>query len=135
MSRRSMFVAGTLVVCALSSTAASAGTGCNGVIEPQTWGCAPWDNNNGPQFKYWKGGNAQKPAAQPAAVAAKPPVPAPALATRPGVAGAGVVSQGGGNVVSQGGGNVVSQGAGNVVSQGAGNVVSQGAGNFKGNSR
>ncbi|RYY27552.1 MAG: hypothetical protein EOP62_05995 [Sphingomonadales bacterium] len=29
------------------------GTGCNGVINPFVWGCAPWDNNNGPKYPYY----------------------------------------------------------------------------------
>ncbi len=33
---------------------ANAGTGCNGVINPLVWGCAPWDNNNGPNYPYYK---------------------------------------------------------------------------------
>ena len=36
------------------SSPASAGTGCNGVINPLVWGCAPWDNNNGPKYPYFK---------------------------------------------------------------------------------
>ena len=36
------------------ATSASAGTGCNGVVNPLVWGCAPWDNNNGPNFPYYK---------------------------------------------------------------------------------
>lgn len=33
-------------------TPASAGTGCNGVVNIFVWGCAPWDNNNGAQYPY-----------------------------------------------------------------------------------
>lgn len=38
----------------VAATPANAGTGCNGVINPFVWGCAPWDNNNGPQYPYYK---------------------------------------------------------------------------------
>jgi hypothetical protein len=105
--------------------------GCNGHVNPAEWGCAPWDNNNGPQFPHYK-----KPPAQvqhaPAQVQ-QPRQPQPAR-TPPTVignqGGAGIVAQGGGNIVSQGGGNIVSQGGGNIVSQGGGNIVSQGGGNI-----
>ncbi|UZK66674.1 hypothetical protein [Sphingomonas sp. M1-B02] len=36
------------------ATPASAGTGCNGVVNIFLWGCAPWDNNNGPQYPYYR---------------------------------------------------------------------------------
>jgi hypothetical protein len=36
------------------STPAIAGTGCNGVVNIFVWGCAPWDNNNGSQFPYFR---------------------------------------------------------------------------------
>lgn len=39
--------------CLSVATPASA-RGCNGVINPLVWGCAPWDNNNGPNFPYFK---------------------------------------------------------------------------------
>jgi hypothetical protein len=46
------------IIIALStiavSTPASAGTGCNGVVNIFVWGCAPWDNNNGPRFPYFR---------------------------------------------------------------------------------
>ena len=41
---------------------ANAGTGCNGVINPFVWGCAPWDNNNGPNFPYYKKSTISVPA-------------------------------------------------------------------------
>lgn len=52
-----LHIAGAVALGILGLTAAmpaSAGTGCNGVINPFVWGCAPWDNNNGPQFPYYK---------------------------------------------------------------------------------
>ncbi|MES2988368.1 MAG: hypothetical protein V4808_10725 [Pseudomonadota bacterium] len=50
-------IAGALALGCLGLTfalPASAGTGCNGVINPFVWGCAPWDNNNGPKYPYYK---------------------------------------------------------------------------------
>ena len=37
----------------VGATPAAAG-GCNGVVNPFVWGCAPWDNNNGPNYPYYK---------------------------------------------------------------------------------
>ncbi|HEX8302801.1 hypothetical protein [Sphingomonas sp.] len=42
------------VAAAFYSTPATAGTGCNGVVNVFVWGCAPWDNNNGPQYPYYR---------------------------------------------------------------------------------
>jgi hypothetical protein len=130
-----MLAAGGLVMAAGQAQAA----GCNGHVNAMEWGCAPWDNNNGPQFPHYKA--PQHHAAPPAHVQphAQPHVQAPpssVIGNRNGGRllgndGAGVVSQGGGNVVSQGGGNVVSQGGGNVVSQGGGNVVGTGGSSFQ----
>ena len=36
------------------ATPASAGTGCNGVVNILVWGCAPWDNNNGANYAYYR---------------------------------------------------------------------------------
>ncbi|RYY27547.1 MAG: hypothetical protein EOP62_05965 [Sphingomonadales bacterium] len=37
-----------------TATPALAGTGCNGVVNIFVWGCAPWDNNNGPNYPYYR---------------------------------------------------------------------------------
>lgn len=48
------------VICAalLIATATSAGAagakGCNGVVNQLVWGCAAWDNNNGPQYPNYR---------------------------------------------------------------------------------
>ncbi len=41
---------GTVIVLAEPALAA----GCNGVVNPFVWGCAPWDNNNGPRYPYYR---------------------------------------------------------------------------------
>ena len=46
--RAALTAAAAIVV----ATPALAG-GCNGKVVPWIWGCAPWDNNNGPQFPYY----------------------------------------------------------------------------------
>lgn len=45
-------------------TPASAGTGCNGVINIFVWGCAPWDNNNGERYPYYRKRQVSVPANQ-----------------------------------------------------------------------
>ena len=54
VKRHAAFVACASVALMTAATPANAGTGCNGVVNPLVWGCAPWDNNNGPNFPYYK---------------------------------------------------------------------------------
>ena len=100
----------------MASQAASA-KGCNGVVNQMEWGCAAWDNNNGPQYPHYKKPGAAQPAPAPAVAPALAPKPQPVLAPSKGVApanGAGLVASGGGNIVASGGGNIVSSGGGNM---------------------
>ena len=39
---------------ALGFAAPAHAAGCNGVVNVFVWGCAPWDNNNGPRYPYFK---------------------------------------------------------------------------------
>jgi hypothetical protein len=100
----SILLAGT----ALSMLSAPASArGCNGVVNQFEWGCAAWDNNNGPQFPHYKA------PAQPARVA-----PPPAAANRsPQVVNRnGSVGNAGGTLISPGnrnGNGIVAQGGGN----------------------
>jgi hypothetical protein len=91
-------------------TNAAAIRGCNGVVNPLVWGCAPWDNNNGPQFPYHKTTRIEIPRAQ-----------------------AQIVVQNGVQMVKDlRSGQVhpiVAGGAGNIVAGGAGNVIAVGRGN------
>ena len=57
---RPLVLVAALGVAGLAAPA-QAGTGCNGVINPLVWGCAPWDNNNGPNFPYYKKSRVQIP--------------------------------------------------------------------------
>ena len=87
--------------------------GCNGVVNPFVWGCAPWDNNNGPKFPYYSkkvvtlrapAGSRieQKDGSQIIDInGQKYPV-------------SGVIAPGGANVVASGGANVVAAGGANV---------------------
>lgn len=119
--------------------------GCNGHVNQFEWGCAAWDNNNGPQFPHYvKPATTSHAAPAPLKVAPKvaAPPPAPHLAAPPPVArnGGGIMTNSSGNAISNNGsalispGNrngVVSQGGGNLISPGNRNgVVSQGGGNL-----
>jgi len=84
--------------------------GCNGVVNQFEWGCAYWDNNNGPQFPHYR-----EPA--PARVVA-PIKPVIVRRTNPPVvqrnSTSGLVSPGRGILVSQGGGNLISNDGGSL---------------------
>jgi hypothetical protein len=55
-------MAKSLITCALGSFAVAAAfystpaaaAGCNGVVNIFVWGCAPWDNNTGAKFPYYR---------------------------------------------------------------------------------
>ena len=93
MSKLALVALITATAAATSATAA----GCNGVVNQVVWGCAAWDNNNGPQFPNWRGGSSPAPAA---AVGSS-------LAARP---ANGLVAAGAGNLVAAGAGNLVAAG-------------------------
>jgi len=113
-SRKLLILSLAAGLCVMAAQEAGA-KGCNGVVSQGEWGCAAWDNNNGPQFPHYKKPGAAQPAAVVAPSAlAKPPqaVLAPNKVVNSG--GAGIVAAGGGNIVSAGGGNIVSAGGGNM---------------------
>ena len=110
IARLGLTVLGLAVGLSFLTTNEASAKGCNGVVNQLVWGCAPWDNNNGPQFpNYKKKGEAAKPAAAP-----QPAVAQPQRGISPN-ASSGIVSGGAGNIVSGGAGNIVSGGAGNAV--------------------
>ena len=79
MIKRNMKLATYAVIAAgaiyIGSNEANA-KGCNGVVDQLKWGCAAWDNNNGPQYPHYKAPqNAAQPAQPAAAVAAQPQKP------------------------------------------------------------
>jgi hypothetical protein len=110
---KSLAVAAGLVIAASAAAPAYAGTGCNGVVNIFQWGCAPWDNNNGPQYPYYRKRQVTMKAPSGSRITVKDGHAVVSIngTNYPVVGGAsGVVSAGGGNVVSAGGGNVVSAG-------------------------
>lgn len=100
------------VAMAAAPTPAQA-AGCNGVVNPFVWGCAPWDNNNGPKFPYYS----KKVVTMRAPAGSK-------IETKNGASVidingvkypvSGVIAPGGGNVVAAGGMNVIAPGGANV---------------------
>lgn len=102
---RYVLAAGALIA-GLAATGPARAAGCNGVVDFFRWGCAPWDNNNGPKFPYYS----KKVVTMRAPAGSK-------IETKNGASmidingvkypvAAGVVAAGGGNVVSAGGANV-----------------------------
>ena len=134
IARLGLAVVGLAAGVSLLGTSDAGAAGCNGVVNQLEWGCAAWDNNNGPQFPHYKKPASAAPAAPAAHASPAAAVPKPVI-TQSG--GAGIVAQGGGNIVAQGGGNVaqqngngiVAQGGGNAVQKNANGIVSQGGGN------
>lgn len=89
-------LAATAAILAASPASAR---GCNGVVNQLVWGCAAWDNNNGPQYPNWHGAPARNPSA-------------------------GAINRNQSGIVAQGGGNLYSPGVRNgngIVAQGGGN--------------
>ncbi|MCP3734242.1 hypothetical protein M9979_05045 [Sphingomonas sp. RP10(2022)] len=108
----------TVAASGLSTATPAFARGCNGVVEFWTWGCAYWDNNNGPNFKYYK--KQAVPVAIPKSGIAVKVKDGQAYANvngqdKPIVNGvSGLVAAGGGNLVAAGGGNLVAAGGGNL---------------------
>ena len=118
--------------------------GCNGHVNVAEWGCAPWDNNNGPQFPHYVKPHAQPakpPQVQRPVVSAPPHVAAPPPALLAPNRGNGVIAAGGGNavnhnqngngVIAAGGGNTIAAGGGNVVGPGGSSLLSTNGGSFR----
>ena len=122
--KRSVFAA--YILLAAGAYGMSAGdamaAGCNGVVDQFKWGCAAWDNNNGPQYPHYK---APKKTTQPAAKVA-PPKAAPVVRApqphNPSVApngnriisrdGAGLIGHDGATLIGQDGAGLVGNAGG-----------------------
>lgn len=105
-------------VALLSGVAGSAAArGCNGVVDQLRWGCAYWDNNNGPKYPYYN-------ARQTHVAGLNVPE-----GTRLKVSGNNLIDASSGRIVASGAGNVIAAGGGNVIAVGGGNVIAAGGGN------
>lgn len=49
-----MATAAIVVVAGMTMSNPASAAGCNGVVDWFKWGCAGWDNNNGPQYPYYQ---------------------------------------------------------------------------------
>ncbi len=54
MNKARIVLLSTLAAAAAVPMAPAIAGGCNGVVDIFKWGCAPWDNNNGAKFPYFK---------------------------------------------------------------------------------
>ena len=88
---------------ALLAAPASA-RGCNGVVNQLVWGCAAWDNNNGPQYPNYHA--PAQPARQAAPAYSNTP---PQVVNRN---GNGLISQDGGTALPRNGNGLISQDGG-----------------------
>jgi hypothetical protein len=50
-----------LAIAFVALSPAAFANGCNGVVSQLEWGCAAWDNNNGPQFPHYNKALAAQP--------------------------------------------------------------------------
>lgn len=123
MQRNIVFVSIALLGAGVLSAGPAGAAGCNGVVDQFKWGCAAWDNNNGPQFPHYK---APRQNSQPA----HRPAPVVQQAPRPTIApnsSAGMVAAGAGNAQQRAQSGMVAAGAGNAVNKSG--MVAAGAGN------
>jgi hypothetical protein len=115
--RLRLAAAAAAAAVALLPTPASAGTGCNGVVNILVWGCAPWDNNNGPRFPYYRKKQVDMRAPAGSKITLKD--------------GAAMIEVGGKQYPVVGGANAVAAGGANAVAAGGANVVAAGGMNLK----
>lgn len=108
-------LAATGVLAASATAAPPMASGCNGVVNIFVWGCAPWDNNNGPKFPYYRKKVVTKFAPQGSKVITDTGATMIDInGVKYPIADARVVAAGGANVVAAGGGNVVAPGGANI---------------------
>lgn len=116
MGKLKIVLAAVAVSMAGGAAAPALAAGCNGVVNIFKWGCAPWDNNNGPQHPYYVKKTVgiapgtpvkcERGACLAYVNGAWVPVVLPSGAQLVGNDGASLVAAGGGNLVAAGGGNL-----------------------------
>ena len=119
-------IAALLAVAAggVTATPALAGNGCNGVVNIFVWGCAPWDNNNGSRFPYYRKQVVDRNLPKGTEIKIDNGA---AFAKvngqwKPIDGGAAAISRAGGSVIAPGGANVIAAGGGNVIAAGGLNL-------------
>ena len=101
-------VVGGLLLAAGHAQAA----GCNGHVNVAEWGCAPWDNNNGPQFPHYVA-----PAKPAAHVTPAPPLVKPAPPKVVANPHAGPPSGNGNGIMTENGAGIISDKSGGLISR------------------
>ncbi len=108
----------SLAACAAAASLFSApayAAGCNGVVDIFRWGCAPWDNNNGANYPFYRKVQTSVPSGAQVRVRDSSAEVLINGQWLPVVGGtAAIVAAGGGNIVAAGGGNIVAAGGGNL---------------------
>src|ERR1700759_5620613 len=99
-SNKAAVIIGLGIVAALSSVIPASAAGCNGVVNQLVWGCAAWDNNNGPQFPNYR-------------APARAAVPAPSMTTRT----APIMSNAGGGFIGNNGSAFVGNNGSAIIGQ------------------
>ena len=127
-----LFAAPAVIVAGVLFASLANAAGCNGVVDQLKWGCAAWDNNNGPQYPHYKKPQTQHAPARVAPAAPSAQAPRPTIAPNAGNRligndGAGIVAAGGGNAVNKSG--IVAAGGGNAVNKSGSGIVAAGGGN------
>lgn len=92
-----------VTLLALGAATPALANGCNGYVNQFEWGCAAWDNNNGPQYPHYHGATRQPMNIRRGATAQYRPNAG--MNVQVNRNGAGVIAAGGGNVIAAGGGN------------------------------
>ena len=101
IARAAFAAVGLAAGLAVLATNEASAKGCNGVVNPAVWGCAPWDNNNGPDFPNYKAPAKTQPRVQaPARVA--PPTQGQRPAVQPN-SGNQIISRDGAGLIGQDG--------------------------------
>ena len=104
--RNVLFAASAVLVTGVLTTGTAGAAGCNGVVNQFVWGCAAWDNNNGPQYPNYK---PPKQAPQPAQQSSidKQRAAAEAAARQRATAEAAARQRAGGGLIGNDGGTLI----------------------------
>lgn len=114
MNRTKYVLAVGLLIAGLGASNTAQAAGCNGVVDFFRWGCAPWDNNNGPKFPYYSKKVVTMRAPAGSRVETKNGASMIDINGVKYPVAAGVIAPGGANVIAPGGANVIAPGGANV---------------------
>ncbi|MCP3734317.1 hypothetical protein M9979_05420 [Sphingomonas sp. RP10(2022)] len=103
-----------LAASALALASPAHASGCNGVVNFFVWGCAPWDNNNGPNYPYYRKKVVTMKAPAGSRIEEKNGAAMIDINGQKFPLANGVIAPGGANVIAPGGANVIAPGGANV---------------------